>query len=64
MAICLTDESDLTVYLDAGFKKEKEYICLSWSRRMIKSYYDYVQEKFSRFEERKQRTFLERNDTP
>jgi hypothetical protein len=59
VAICLTDESDLSDYLDAGFRKEKEYICLSWSRRMIKSYYDYVQERFSRFEERKQRTSRE-----
>ena len=31
---------------------------------MIKSYYDYVQEKFSRFEERKLRTYRERIDTP
>ncbi len=55
VAICLTDEEDLSDYMDAGFRQEKEYICLSWSRRTIKSYYDYVQERFSRFEERKQR---------
>lgn len=55
VAICLTDETDLSDYINAGFRKEKEYVCLSWSRRTIKSYYDYVQEKFSRFEERKQR---------
>ena len=59
VAICLTDEDDLSDYMDAGFRKEKEYVCLSWSRRMIKNYYDYVQEKFSRFEERKQRTVVE-----
>jgi hypothetical protein len=55
VAICLTGENVLSDYTDAGFRKEKEYVCLSWSRRMIKNYYDYVQEKFSRFEERKQR---------
>ena len=55
VAICLTDEEDLTDYLDAGFVKEKEYVCLSWSRRTYKGYYDYVQERFSRFEERQQR---------
>jgi hypothetical protein len=54
VAICLTKEDVLSHYMDAGFRKEKEYVCLSWSRRMIKNYYDYVQEKFSRFEERKQ----------
>lgn len=59
VAICLTEEEDLTDYLDAGFVKEKEYICLSWSRIMIKNYYDYVQERFSRFEERKQRVSTE-----
>ena len=59
VAICLTDEHSLSDYIDAGFRKEKEYVCLSWSRRMIKNYYDYVQEKFSRFEERKQRTSTE-----
>jgi hypothetical protein len=56
VAICLTDERDSAVYFDAGFRKEKEYVCLSWSRRMIKSYYHYVQERFGRFEDRKQRT--------
>ena len=56
VAICLTEEEDLTDYLEAGFRKEKEYVCLFWSRRTIKSYYDYVQERFCRFEERKQRT--------
>jgi len=56
IAICLTDEDDLSGYIDAGFRKEKEYVSLTWSRRTIKSYYDYVQERFSRFEERKQRT--------
>jgi len=55
VAICLTDENDLSDYIDAGFRKEKEYVCLSWSRRTIKSYYDFVQERFSRFEERQQR---------
>ncbi|MGW8319967.1 MAG: hypothetical protein ACWGSD_00285, partial [Thermodesulfobacteriota bacterium] len=55
VAICLNKEDVLSDYMDAGFRKEKEYVCLSWSRRMIKNYYDYVQEKFSRFEERKQR---------
>ncbi len=55
VAICLTDEDDLRQYLEAGFRKEKEYVCLSWSRRMIKNYYDYVQERFGRFEERRQR---------
>jgi hypothetical protein len=55
VAICLTDEDDLSDYMDAGFSKEKEYVCLSWSRRTIKSYYNYVQERFSRFEERQQR---------
>lgn len=59
VAICLTEEEDLEDYLDAGFRKEKEYVCLSWSRRMIKDYYDYVQERFSRFEERKQRKTTE-----
>lgn len=59
VAICLTDEDNLSDYIDAGFRKEKEYICLSWSRRTIKSYYDYVQERFSRFEERKQRNSTE-----
>jgi hypothetical protein len=54
-AICLTDEADLTDYLDAGFRKEKEYICLSWSRSMIKNYYDYLQERFGRVEGRRQR---------
>lgn len=54
-AICLTTEEDLTDYLAAGFRKEKEYICFTSSRRAIKSYYDYVQERFSRFEERKHR---------
>ena len=56
VAICLTDQEDVRDYIDAGFRKEKEYVCLTWSRRMIKNYYDYVKEKFSRFEERKQRT--------
>jgi hypothetical protein len=55
VAICLTDEADLTDYLDAGFRKEKEYVCLSWSRAMIKNYYDYVQERFGRVEGRRQR---------
>lgn len=55
VAIALAEEEDLRDYLDAGFKKEKEYICLTWSRRTMKSYYDYVQEKFSRFEEIRQR---------
>jgi hypothetical protein len=55
VAICLADEDDLTDYLQAGFVKEKEYICLAWSRRTYKGYYDYVQERFSRFEERQQR---------
>ena len=63
VAICLTDETDLTDYLEAGFRKEKEYISLSWSRRTIKSYYDYVQERFSRVEERKLRTPLESHHT-
>ena len=58
-AICLTTEEDLTDYCAAGFKKEKEYICFTSSRRAIKSYYDYVQERFSRFEERKQRASQE-----
>ena len=56
VAICLTEEEDLEDYFTAGFRKEKEYVCLSWSRTMIKHYYDYVQERFSRLEERKQRT--------
>ena len=64
VAICLTDENDLTDYIEAGFRKEKEYVCLSWSRRMIKNYYDYVPEKFSRFEERKQRASWENANTP
>jgi len=55
VAICLTDENDLSDYIEAGFRKEKEYVSLSWSRRTIKSYYNFVQEKFSRFEERQQR---------
>jgi hypothetical protein len=55
VAICLTEEDDLSDYVDAGFRKEKEYVSLSWSRRTIKSYYNFVQEKFSRFEERQQR---------
>ena len=55
VAICMTEEENLSSYLEAGFKKEKEYICLTWSRRTMKSYYDYVQEKFSRFEEIRQR---------
>jgi hypothetical protein len=59
VAICLTDEIVLRDYIDAGFRKEKEYVCLSWSRRMIKNYYDYVRERFSRFEERKQRALGE-----
>lgn len=59
VAICLAEEQDLEDYLDGGFKKEKEYVCLSWSRRMIKGYYDYVKERFSRFEERKQRKTTE-----
>jgi hypothetical protein len=54
-AICLTEDEDLEDYLAAGFRKEKEYVCLSWSRTMIKHYYDYVQERFSRFEERRRR---------
>lgn len=54
-AICLTQEEDLSDYLAAGFRKEKEYICFTSSRRAIKSYYDYVQERFSRFEERRER---------
>ena len=59
VAICLTEEEDLSDYLEAGFRKEKEYVSLSWSRRMIKNYYDYVQERFGRFEERKQRSMAE-----
>ncbi len=55
VAIALAEEEDLSGYLEAGFKKEKEYICLTWSRRTMKSYYDYVQERFSRFEEMRQR---------
>lgn len=55
VAICLTEDEDLQDYLAAGFRKEKEYVCLSWSRTMIKHYYDYVQERFSRFEERRRR---------
>ena len=55
-AICLTTESDLGTYLEAGFRKEKEYVCVTWSRRAIKSYYDYVQERFGRFEARKKRS--------
>jgi len=54
-AICLTEEDDLSDYLAAGFRKEKQYICFTSSRRAIKSYYDYVQERFSRFEERRER---------
>lgn len=54
-AICLTQEEDVSDYLAAGFRKEKEYICFTSSRRAIKSYYDYVQERFSRFEERRER---------
>lgn len=64
VAICLTGENDLSDYMDAGFRKEKEYVCLSWSRRMIKNYYDYVREEFSRFEERKQRASWENANTP
>ncbi len=54
-AICLTQEEDVSDYLAAGFRKEKEYICFTSTRRAIKSYYDYVQERFSRFEERRER---------
>ena len=55
-AICLTDEEDLGDYLAEGFQKTKEYVCFSLSRRTIKSYYDYVQERFGRFEQRKLRS--------
>jgi len=54
--ICLTTEDDITDYEAEGFKKIKEYVCFTSSRRAIKSYYDYVQERFGRFEERKQRS--------
>jgi len=52
-AICLTEEADLSDYLAEGFRKNKEYVCFSLSRRTIKNYYDYVQERFGRFEQRK-----------
>ncbi|MEW6439573.1 MAG: PilZ domain-containing protein [bacterium] len=55
-AICLTLEEDPGDYAAVGFRKEKEYICFTSSRKAIKSYYDYVQERFSRFEERKHRS--------
>jgi hypothetical protein len=54
-AIALTCEEDITDYLEAGFVKVKEYICFTSSRRAIKSYYEYVQERFGRFEQRKQK---------
>jgi hypothetical protein len=52
-AICLTEEEDITDYLAEGFRKTKDYVCFSLSRRTIKSYYDYVEERFGRFEQRK-----------
>jgi len=55
-AICLTDEADIADYLAEGFRKTKEYVCFSLSRRTIKSYYDYVQERFGRFEQRRLRS--------
>ena len=63
-AICLTSEEDITDYLAQGFKKEKEYICFTSSRRAIKNYYDYVQERFGRFEERRLRSIRERSPAP
>ncbi len=54
-AICLTGDQDISDYMAEGFRKTKEYVCFSLSRRTIKSYYDYVQERFGRFEQRKLR---------
>jgi len=54
-AICLTEEQDLADYLSEGFRQTKEYVCFTSSRRTIKSYYDYVQERFGRLEQRQRR---------
>ena len=55
-AIALTCEEDISDYLAAGFEKVKEYVCFTSSRTAIKSYYEYVQERFGRFEQRKQKS--------
>ena len=52
VAICLTEEDDLGDYFCVGFKKEKEYACLTWSRRSYKRYHAYLRERFGRFDER------------
>lgn len=54
--IALTCEEDIGDYLSAGFEKLKEYVCFTSSRRAIKSYYEYVQERFGRFEQRQRRS--------
>jgi hypothetical protein len=61
-AIALTCDEDINEYLDEGFAKVKEYICFTSSRRAIKSYYEYVQERFGRLERRKQKS--RRGDHP
>jgi len=54
-AICLTEDRDLADYLAEGFRKTQEYVCFTSSRSTIKNYYDYVQERFGRLEQRQHR---------